>query len=65
MEVTKEYTYITNYNKGKIDKIKELAKELKQYSCYYDLANYISFEAITTSTVAEVVDSMIKKISRH
>lgn len=54
---------ITGYNKGKIDGIKELVKELKQHSCFYDSINYISFEAVDIEAIDEIAETMIKKIS--
>lgn len=53
---------ITSYNKGKIDGIKELVKELKQHSCFYDPVNYMSFEAVEVETIDEIAEMMIKKI---
>lgn len=53
---------VSDYNKGKVDGIKELIKELKQNSCFYDLIDYISFEAIDTDVIDEIAESTIKKI---
>lgn len=53
---------ITSYNKGKIDGIKELVKELKQHFCSYDSINYTSFEAAEVKVIDEIAETMIKKI---
>lgn len=53
---------ITSYNKGKINGIKELVKELKQHSCFYDPINYMSFEAVDIEDIDQIAETMIKKI---
>ena len=50
------------YQQGKIDGIKELARELKKYSCSYDLEEWMDFDAVNVEVIDTVMNDCINKI---
>lgn len=50
------------YQQGKIDGIKEFARELKNHSCSYDLEEWMSFDAVNVEVIDTVMNNYINKI---
>ena len=42
--------------------VKAFAKYLKQHSCFYNLDNYHSFDAVDIDNLDDLVDSFLKQI---
>ena len=50
------------YQQGKIDGIKEFARELKKHSCSYDLEEWMDFDAIDVEVIDTLMNDYINKI---
>ena len=50
------------YQQGKIDGIKEFARELKKHSCSYDLEEWMDFDAVNVEVIDTVMNDCINKI---
>ena len=50
------------YQQGKIDGIKEFARELKNHSCSYDLEEWMDFDAVDVETIDTLMNDYINKI---
>ena len=50
------------YQQGKIDGIKEFARELKKHSCSYDLEEWMDFDAVNVEVINTVMNDCINKI---
>ena len=50
------------YQQGKIDGIKEFARELKNHSCSYDLEEWMDFDAIDVEVIDTLMNDYINKI---
>ena len=50
------------YQQGKIDRIREFAKELKKHSCSYDLEEWMNFDAVNVEVIDTLMNDYINKI---
>ena len=50
------------YQQGKIDGIKEFARELKKHSCSYDLEEWMDFDAVNVEVIDTLMNDCINKI---
>lgn len=50
------------YQQGKIDGIKEFARELKKHSCSYDLEEWVDFDAVNVEVIDTLMNDCINKI---
>ena len=50
------------YQQGKIDGIREFARELKKHSCFYDLEEWMDFDAVNVEVIDTVMNDCINKI---
>ena len=50
------------YQQGKIDGIKEFARELKKHSCSYDLEEWMDFDAVNVEVIDTLMNDYINKI---
>ena len=50
------------YQQGKIDGIKEFARELKKHSCSYDLEEWMDFDAVNVEVIDTIMNDCINKI---
>ena len=50
------------YQQGKIDVIREFARELKTHSCSYDLEEWMDFDAVNVEVINTVMNDCINKI---
>ncbi len=50
------------YQQGKIDGIREFARELKKHSCSYDLEEWMDFDAINVEIIDTLMNDYINKI---
>ena len=50
------------YQQGKIDGIKEFARELKNHSCSYDLEEWMDFDAVNVEVIDTLMNDYINKI---
>ena len=50
------------YQQGKIDGIREFARELKNHSCSYDLEEWMDFDAVNVEVINTVMNDCINKI---
>ena len=50
------------YQQGKIDGIKEFARELKKHSCSYDLEEWMDFDAVNVEIIDTLMNDYINKI---
>ena len=50
------------YQQGKIDGIKEFARELKKHSCSYDLEEWMNFDAVNVEVIDTLMNDCINKI---
>lgn len=50
------------YQQGKIDGIREFARELKNHSCSYDLEEWMDFDAVNVEVIDTLMNDCINKI---
>ena len=50
------------YQQGKIDGIREFARELKNHSCSYDLEEWMDFDAVNVEVIDTLMNDYINKI---
>lgn len=53
---------MTDYQKGKIDGVKEFAEELKNHSCFYDLEEWMDFDAVNVDVINTLTNEYVNKI---
>ena len=50
------------YQQGKIDGIKEFARELKKHCCYYDLEEWMDFDDVNVEVIDTLMNDYINNI---